>query len=183
MNINVGTEYELKTQVEAYRKRDPKKIKLKIRLALDGEKVSKAEIDRMNANKLQLLKNMEIEDIIGVDDIEITTRQEMNADTVKRDLEGYDPANIAVVDTVNSGYKREDLPENIIYMQYQNVATAKMFDTVIQVMAHEGDITGIAKGLVEKVGNMYIFLPEIEEFDLGVLVKEIERYREVLIRA
>jgi len=189
VHVTVSSLAEVKTMAEAYRMRDPKKLRLKITLALAGEDISAKELEDMRDNKIALLKNMEIDRLISPEDLEIMTRAEADSvwhDNRLVDIAAYGEDNIISSDLTVDRDKKRDVPKGVIFMEYNHIATGDVFDMNLTVLAHKGDVAALnAIGLtsLSLVNGIILYMQPIEAENLENILKEFERYREVMIRA
>lgn len=185
VHVTVSSLAEVKTMAEAYRMRDPKKLRLKITLAA-GDDISAEELEDMKANKIALLGNMEIDRLISPEDLEITTRAEADSAWHANrlaDIAVYGEGNIISSDITFDGAEKRDVPEGLIFMEYNHIATGDVFDMNLRVLAHRGDLESIGLTSLSLVNGVIIYFRNIERVDMQKILEEFERYREVMIRA
>jgi len=183
---------ELKFLAEAHRERmslarrlDPKAapITLQVRLA-----VREADSLKINNNtKQSLLKRMEIDDIVDVDKLILINETEKEALTTQDiynrfiDKTKYKAENVAIVDTVKEERALGTIPQGIVFMEYEGIATSQVYDVILELLAHKTEAPAIS-GL-ERYREWFRFLPRIAQADMDRIRKEMEQYKKVLMAA
>jgi len=188
--IRVDSEAEVKFQAEAHRRRNPKNNKLKIILALDDADVVAKWKDAKT--RKAMLETMGIEEaLLSADDVIVMSEQEANmlspSEIYNRYLAEYQVSEVGIADTRR---ERNLSPEDIrllkeaVFVEYVDVATAWVYDVILEIRAHRFADTGIpgverhAEGL--RQGVLWFVLPPAKGIDMNELRKEIELYRKVL---
>jgi hypothetical protein len=190
VHVTVSSLAEVKTQAEAFRQRDPKKLKLRVTLAV-GDETSDEDLAVMKADKAALMKNMEIDKLIGEGDLEIVRRSDVKAGLTDATMAAIASAKstggaVISVDRVEDAGNEanQNLPEGVLEMRYNQYATADVFDTALRVLARGGVIDDIASAIgLKPINGIIMYLREIEPADMTELKAEFERYREILTRA
>jgi len=178
---------ELKLLAEAHRDRmnRAKKInanmvplKLIVRLTVTPE-----ERSRIEKNIPGLLEQMAINDVLSETDIKLidkTAADSATAESLCKDLEGsgYEPAQIAVVDRVRPERDEKDLPEGVIFMEYEDaIATPYHYDAAIEAMSKPDQPV-----LFDRYKKWFRIKP-VQKVDLDQLRRELDQYQVVLMAA
>ncbi len=169
---------ELKMIAEEHRYRKPKKLRLKIMLAVADEK----ELEELsNKEVLQnMLEKMDIDsDILNIDDIEIMTKAKADGLSI-RDMRNsellakYTDENIGILDIKRDGREKDrDLLKKTVFAEYDTIVTAEDYDRTVEHMAKKEPNTE---------GLLYFSLPKAEAL-IRRLIQEIEAYKQILMAA
>jgi len=196
MVVRVSSLGEMKIQAEAKRMRigSPK---LKIRLAVEGDKERTADEKKamITANLKGALISMGIDDIIGVNDVTVLTKDEADAQTVEIISGQYEEDVLTIVDT-REIVEGETVPKNVQVMKYEGPATAQVSDAALLVAAkREADdaedsaefeiLEMFARSIgfvLERMGRGIFNFRPIEPVSIE-LQHELMAYEEVAIRA
>ncbi|MFC1644337.1 hypothetical protein ACFL5C_03390, partial [Candidatus Omnitrophota bacterium] len=188
VEITVGSLGEAKMQAEALRERNPRNLKLKIRVELAEDQATDEELARLRENSQNILKDMEIDDIPGLAEL-VISRPRSDSDR-SSDIEGalaiHANHSVAIVDMIRDNRAPRQIPEGVVFMEYNGLATADIFDTTLRLMAYDGDLSELEiEGLeIDKKKGWFVFLREIEPLEMEAIKDEFERYRrEILTRA
>ncbi|HPN72900.1 MAG TPA: hypothetical protein PKZ41_02780, partial [Candidatus Omnitrophota bacterium] len=191
VHVTVSSLAEVKTQAEAFRLRDPRKLKLRVTLAV-GDETSEDELAAMKTGKAALMKSMDVDKLIGEGDLEIVRRSDIKAGLTDATMAAIQSArstggDVISVDRVEDAGNQanQNLPKGVLEMRYNQYATADVFDTALRVLARGGVVGDIASaiGLDPLTNGVIMYLREIKPEDMGTLKAEFERYREILTRA
>ncbi|MFQ5952261.1 MAG: putative PEP-binding protein [Candidatus Omnitrophota bacterium] len=183
----------VKLLAEAHRKRmkeagyeDPKKapVKLQIRLAVSADEAK--DIER---NKRTLLERMEIDDVLGENDLVVMDRKLADAQTVSdiyKNIQGYKAENIAIIEPAKEGRSEKELPKDeIVFMEYKGTATSVVYDITVTLLAKDKEARLLQSHKFEQGGEkrVWLILPPVQGVDTKELREEIERYHKILIGA
>ncbi|MGB3056582.1 MAG: HEAT repeat domain-containing protein [Candidatus Omnitrophota bacterium] len=193
LSIRANSLGEVKLLAEAHRKRmeqagysDIKAapVKLQVRLAVKEE--DKLVLQDTAEVKQPLLQKMEIDDVLGVEDLVMVDENAADKQTVKdiyKGIKGYDAENIAIVESARAGRENETIPEDIVFMEYEGMATSMVYDVTLTLIAKDVDAARVLAKLNpkrDKQGRVWFSLPPVKGIDTGELRKEIEHYHEFL---
>ncbi|MGB2662016.1 MAG: hypothetical protein WBD04_06500, partial [Candidatus Omnitrophota bacterium] len=195
MSVRADSLGEVKLLAEAHRtrmnlaKRKPgtEPVKLSIRLA-----VSEEDYDMIKEATIQgLLEEMSIDDVLKAKDVILVRKEEadkMGAKAIYEELksryENVDEKDVVIVDRTRDDRKEE--VEGVIVLEYSGLATSRVYDIALELMAHAGKDAGLEDKVEElhNMGSLYWYrLDNITPVDTEELRHEIEQYHKVLIRA
>ncbi|MGB3082799.1 MAG: HEAT repeat domain-containing protein [Candidatus Omnitrophota bacterium] len=195
MSVRADSLGEVKLLAEAHRirmnlaRRKPgtEPVKLSIRLA-----VSEEDYDMIKEATIQgLLEEMSIDDVLKAKDVILVRKEEadkMGAKAIYEELksryENVDEKDVVIVDRTRDDRKEE--VEGVIVLEYSGLATSRVYDIALELMAHAGKDAGLEDKVEElhNMGSLYWYrLDNITPVDTEELRHEIEQYHKVLIRA
>jgi hypothetical protein len=196
MSVRADSLGELKMLAEAHRKRmnlDKKGLKnspvrLSVRLALENEDIR--EVNRRGFR--DILEEMGITDAVRADDIQVMSKDEADNMTAKAIYAGIkagsrDAEDVVIVDKAREN-RTEEEAEGMVLVEYEGLASARLYDIALDVLAHSDDIglktiVGKVAELVQK-GRLWVILKPVKEVDTEALRNEMDKYhRQILIMA
>ena len=188
LSMRADTIGEVKLLAEAHRRRmemaqklDAKAIPVELQIRLT---VRKDEKDKINdVTKVNLLKLMEIEDVLKPEALILVDEDRLDTLTLKdiaRDLAARSPdaKQIAIVERLDERRKDEDIPDNTLFVEYEDeFVTSYHYDAVLELMARPDSPT-----LSDRF-RLWFRIKPITKIDYKELQKEMERYKQVLMAA
>ncbi|MCK4463335.1 MAG: hypothetical protein KAU58_03385, partial [Candidatus Omnitrophica bacterium] len=130
---------------------------------------------------------MEIDDVLDVDDLILINESMKDALSVKDiyneyiDHSKYKKENIAIVDVIRNQRSIDDIPDGIVFMEYEGMATSGVYDATLELISHRPSDPRIP-GL-ERYRKWFRFLPRIKPADMELIREEMEQYKKVLMAA
>ncbi|MCK4462702.1 MAG: hypothetical protein KAU58_00130, partial [Candidatus Omnitrophica bacterium] len=164
--------------------------KLQIRLT-----VHKGEESKINeSTKQRLLKRMEIDDILSVNDLVLVSEEEAKRLTLSEIYEkylktnGYDKERIAIADSLRK-YRTltpddKKLLNSVLFMEYEGIATPHAYYVLLELKAHKH--TENMKEFNIQQSNkvlLHFILPRIKGINTEQIRGEYRRYSEIAVAA
>ncbi|MCX5666744.1 MAG: phosphotransferase [Candidatus Omnitrophica bacterium] len=192
VNMRADSEGELKLLAEEHRSKmklsDGKEppVRMQVRFVVE-DSARKAKLDNAEA-KASLLKAAGIDDAIkDLDDLIVLTREEAAALSVRDIYSRYVPAEyemkrVAIIDSVKAARQGEDLLDDIVFMEYEDIATPVVYDAAIELLSRGPGVGTPPPGFdlrISERGRWFI-LPKVRRVDYNMLRDEIERYSEII---
>jgi hypothetical protein len=187
LSVRVGSLGELKLLAEAHRAKmkagryeAKQRIPLKLHVRMAVGLADKASIE---ASLPKILADMDIEDILKPDSIEVLSREEANAKTVSGIVDslrgkGFANNSIAVVDRSKSEMQERDMPEGVLFMEYEDdVFTPYHYDAAIEAMSKPETPL-----LSDRYRNWFRIRP-VKRTDLEQLRREMDHYQVIMMSA
>ena len=142
-----------------------------------------------DARKAEILKRMGVDDILKPENLILVPEQTKNTMSVKDLYETYKAEyftgykNLVIADTLYEAREPDDIPEGVIFMEYDTEATHHAYDAAIALLAHKDakeEVSGIPGLKMDSMKGWYLFLPKIEKIDIKRIRDAIEVYNDLL---
>jgi hypothetical protein len=192
ISITAGSLGEVKMLAEAHRQRmrfakklNPNcaTVRLHVRLVVGEE--DKETIN--NGTKAYLIERMGVDDVLTVDDLVLVDEGvAVSPDEVYSSFktENFEDVNIAIVDKFKQDRNAEKVPQEVVFMEYDGLATPRVYDAALELLAHRKDnYTFELRGVNKDRFDHWYFLPRAEEIETEELRNELMRYKQAITAA